>query len=120
MNARRFDGRDDDDDPELRAKLAQSGDPQPLRKSLERLVEHMGAPPVSVLTRLTERWPDLVGPALAETTRPVELVDGVLAVACAEPAIAAQVGWMEAQIRQRFDEVFGKGQLDRVVARVDR
>ncbi len=120
MNARRFDGRDDDDDPDLKAKLAQSGDPQPLRKPLERLIEHMGAPPVSVLTKLGERWPDLVGPALADATRPIELVDGVLVVGCSEPALAAQIGWMEAQIRDRFDEVFEAGQLERVVARVVR
>ncbi len=116
---RRFDGRDDEDDPELRARLAASSDPQPLRKPLERLVEHLGAPPVSVLTRLRERWPDVVGPALAETTRPVELVDRVLVVACGEAALAAQIGWMEAQIKQRFDEVFGPDQLDRVVTRVE-
>lgn len=120
MNARRFDGRDDDDDPELRARLAASSDPQPLRKPLERLIETMGAPPVSVLTKLGERWADLVGPALADATRPIELVDGVLVVACSDGALAAQVGWMEAQIRDRFDEVFGPGQLDRVVARVER
>lgn len=119
MSPRRFDGRDDDDDDDLRARLAASPGPRPLREPLERLVEHLGAPPVSVLTRLRDRWPDLVGPALADRTRPVELVDGVLTVACAEGALAAQVSWMETQIRERFDEVFGPGQLDRIRTRVE-
>ncbi len=119
MNARRFDGRDDEDDEDLRARLAASPDPSPLGETLERLVDNLGAPPVSTLSRLGERWPEVVGPALAEATRPVELVDGVLTVACSDGALAAQVSWMEAQIRERFDEVFGPGQLQRVRARVE-
>jgi predicted nucleic acid-binding Zn ribbon protein len=117
---RRFDGRDDEADEDLRARLARSGEPVPLRESLERLFHNLGAPPVSVITRLQERWPDLVGPALAASTRPIDLVDGVLTVACSDGAWAAQVRWMEAQITARFDEVFGPGRLDRVVVRVDR
>lgn len=116
---RRFDGRDDEDDDDLKARLAATPGPSPLREPLERLVNNLGAPPVSVLTRLRDRWPDLVGPGLAETTRPVELVDGVLTVACSDGALAAQVSWMEAQIRDRFDEVFGAGQLERVRTRVE-
>jgi hypothetical protein len=117
---RRFDGRDDEDDDDLRARLAASRDPQPLGEALERYLRNMGAPPVSIVTRLSDRWPDLVGPALADATRPVELVGGVLTVACSDGALASQIGWMEAQIRDRFDEVFGPGVVDRVVARVDR
>lgn len=117
---RRFDGRDEDDDEELRARLAASSDPRPLREPLERLIGNLGAPPVSVLSRLKERWPDLVGDGLAGTTRPIGLVDGVLTVACTDGVWAAQVGWSEGQIRQRFDEIFGPGQLERVVTRVDR
>lgn len=120
MSPRRFDGRDDLDDAELRARLAASGDPQPLGRSLERYLENLGVPPVSIVTRLSEEWPELVGPVLAEVTRPVELVGGVLTVACSDGALAAQIGWMEAQIRQRFDGVFGAGVLTRVVTRVDR
>lgn len=117
---RRFDGRDDLGDPELVAKVARDGEPQPLGDALERFLTQLGAPPVSIITRLDERWEELVGPALAPATRPIELVDGVLVVGCAEAALAAQIGWMEAQIRHRFDEVFGPGVVDRVVARVDR
>ncbi len=117
---RRFDGRDDEDDDDLRARLAASPEPSRLKEPLEQLVRNLGAPPVSILTRLGERWPDLVGPALAEVTRPVELVDGTLTVACSDGAVAAQVSWMEAQVRDRFDEVFGAGQLERVRTRVDR
>ena len=117
---RRFDGRDDEDDDELRARLARAPEPRPLSETLERLVEHLGAPPVSVLTRLREHWPDLVGPALAEHTRPIELVDGVLTIGCADGAMAAQLNWMEAQIRDRFDRLFGPGEMSGLRVRVDR
>lgn len=87
-----------------------------LGESLERFVSHLGGPPVSILTQLESRWPDIVGPALSAGTRPVELVDGVLRVACDDPAWASQVGWMEAQIKKRFHEVFGQDLVDRVRA----
>lgn len=116
---RRFDGREDES-RELGRKLGKTGEPVPLSESLERLVGHLGAPPISILTQLEARWPDVVGPALSATTRPVELVDGVLTIACSDGAWAAQVGWMEAQITERFDEVFGPGILERVATRIDR
>lgn len=117
---RRFDGRDDEDDEDLRARLAAAGDPQPLGPALERYVRNLGAPPVSILTALSDRWPDLVGGTLAASTRPAQLLDGVLTVACREGAVAARIGWMEAQIRERFDDIFEPGVVTRVVARVDR
>ena len=90
----------------------------PLADSLDRFVRNLGAPPVSVLTQLDDRWPELVGPGLASATRPVELIDGVLTVACHDSAWASQISWMEGQIKKRFDAIFGSGLVKRVVARV--
>ena len=115
----RYDGRPDEAD-EIARRLGTADDPTPLGDSLDRFVRNLGAPPVSVLGQLRDRWPDVVGPGLAGPTRPIELVDRVLTVGCEDAAWAAQVGWMEAQITQRFEAVFGPGLLDRIVARVDR
>jgi predicted nucleic acid-binding Zn ribbon protein len=93
-------------------------EPVPLRQGLERFFRHLGAPPVDVVTELTNRWGDIVGPALAGPTRPAELVDGVLTVACSDPAWASQVMWMEAQIKQRFAAAFPSYALTKVVTRV--
>ncbi len=90
-----------------------------LNESLERFVDHLGAPPISILSQLHDRWPELVGPGLAASTRPVELLDGVLIVACTDAAWASQIGWMEAQIVRRFEATFGSGTVERVKARVD-
>jgi predicted nucleic acid-binding Zn ribbon protein len=89
-----------------------------LGDSLETFVRNLGAPPISVLTQLDDRWPELVGPGLASATRPVELIDGVLTVACDDSAWASQISWMEGQIKKRFDATFGSGLLRRVTTRV--
>ncbi len=92
-------------------------EPQHLRKGLELFLEHLGAPPVDVITGLTDSWVDVVGPAAAGATRPIELVDGTLVVACDDPAWAAQVRWMERQIVDRFTALFPEVSLSRVAAR---
>lgn len=90
-----------------------------LRDSLERFVDHLGAPPISILTQLHDRWPEIVGPGLGAATRPVELLNGVLVVACNDAAWASQVGWMEAQIIRRFSATFGSETVHQVKTRVD-
>jgi predicted nucleic acid-binding Zn ribbon protein len=92
-------------------------DPEHVRRGLELFLKHLGAPPVNVITELSDRWVDVVGPALADATRPVELVDGVLAVSCDDPAWAAQVRWMEQQIIDRFTALFPDLTLSRVTTK---
>lgn len=86
-------------------------DPDPefttLGQSVARYVSNMGGPPLSVLSGLEQRWPEIVGPALAGATRPVELVDRVLVVGCTDGAWASQVKWMERQIIENFALVLG-------------
>ena len=101
--------------------MSYEGDqPVPLREGLERFFRHLGAPPVDVVAELTNRWPDIVGPALAEPTRPADLVDGVLTIVCDDAAWCSQIMWMEAQIKQRFGAAFPSYDLIRVVARTAR
>ncbi len=90
----------------------------PLGDSLERFVNHLGAPPISILSQLHDRWPEIVGPGLAAATEPVELLNGVLTVGCQDAAWASQIGWMEAQIIRRFDATFSAGMVQQVRARV--
>lgn len=81
-------------------------DPQPLGLALERLFGHLGAPAVQTVSELGSLWPTIVGPGLAEHSRPAGLVDGVLTVVCDDPAWASQIKWMDAQIKTRIDERF--------------
>ncbi|MEM8923738.1 MAG: DUF721 domain-containing protein, partial [Actinomycetota bacterium] len=93
-------------------------DPPALREGLERFLRHLGAPPADVLGQLSSRWPEIVGPALAGPTRPVELLDGVLVVMCDDPAWASQISWMDGQIRRRFGQLFEGVEVERVTTRV--
>ncbi|MGF1598764.1 MAG: DUF721 domain-containing protein [Acidimicrobiales bacterium] len=94
--------------------------PVPLRQGLELFFKHLGSPPVDVVTTLATRWEEIVGPALVGPTTPLEFIDGVLVVACDDPAWASQIGWMEVQIKERFAELFPTVVLRRVVARTRR
>lgn len=104
-------------DPDPGYRPVDDAPPVPVKEGLERFFRFLGAPPVDVVTRLADCWGEIVGPALAGPTRPVELLDGTLVVGCDDPAWAAQVSWMETQIRQRFATVFPTVELRRVTAR---
>ena len=97
-----------------------SEEPVPLRDSLEAFFRHLGAPPVDSLRQVGERWPEVVGPALAAPTRPAEGVDGVLLVLCDDPAWASQITWMERQICDRYRALLPDVEIDRVRVRVVR
>ncbi|MEL7209636.1 MAG: DUF721 domain-containing protein [Actinomycetota bacterium] len=93
-------------------------EPARLRQGLERFLRHLGAPPADVVSELGQRWGEIVGPALDGPTRPIELIDGVLVVACNDPAWASQVTWMEGQIRERFAAIFDGAEVRRVTTRI--
>jgi len=93
-------------------------DPQHVRSGLERVFRYMGAPAPDVVIDLGRRWGEIVGPAMAEATRPMEVVDGRMVVACNDPAWVSQVGWMERQIIARIVEMFPDTHLTRVSAKV--
>lgn len=93
-------------------------EPAQIRAGLERFLRHLGAPPTDVVSELGQRWAEIVGPALAGPTRPIELIDGVLVVACDDPAWASQISWMEGQISERFAAIFSGAKVERVATRL--
>ena len=97
-----------------------SPDPSAIGETLDHYLAYLGAPPIRTLSSLQERWTEIVGPALAEPTRPVELIDGVLVIGCDDATWASQVGWMEAQIITRFRDHFPDTEIRRIKARIGR
>jgi len=89
-------------------------DPQHVRHGLERVFRYLGAPAPDVIIDLGRRWDEIVGPAMAQATRPTEIIDGTMVVTCDDPAWVSQVGWMERQIIARFMEMFPDTPLARV------
>ena len=94
------------------------GEPQLLRESLEQFLKNLGAPPLDVVSELQQQWPSVVGPVLAEQTRPTQMTDGVLVVMCDDGAWASQIGWSQADIKRRFQQLFPQLDVSRVVARI--
>jgi predicted nucleic acid-binding Zn ribbon protein len=94
-----------------------SDDPVPLREGLEAFFRHLGAPPIDQFRSLGDSWPQVVGPALSSSTRPVELRDGVLVVVCDDPAWASQILWMERQIKDHYRELLPDVVIDRIRVR---
>lgn len=97
--------------------MAYNDEPAPVREGLELFFKHLGAPPVDVVSTLGDRWVEVVGPAMVDRTRPLEMIDGVLVIGCDDPAWASQIGWMEQQIKDRFANVFPTIELRRVTTR---
>lgn len=92
--------------------------PSPVGETLERYLASLGAPPIRTLTSLESAWPEAVGPALADPTRPVELVDGVLVVACDDASWAAQIQWSEGQVIERLRSLLPDAEIRRLRTRV--
>jgi predicted nucleic acid-binding Zn ribbon protein len=92
--------------------------PRPVAESLDTMARRLGVPAARDLSRLFDRWHELVGSAVAARTEPLSLVRGVLTVAVDQGAWAAQLGWLEADLLQRFAEVLGPGVVTSMRVRV--
>lgn len=95
-----------------------NGGPQKIGATLELFLAQMGAPPVRTLTSLESLWPQIVGPGLADRTRPIEVIDGVLVIGCDDANWGSQIGWMDSQIKQRFAEIFEGAQIRRIQLKI--
>ena len=89
--------------------------PEPRRvgESLDRVASSLGLD-----SALVTQWAQLVGPALAEHTRPRGLHDGTLLVAVDDPAWATQLRWLEADLVVRLGDVLGPDRVARIEVRV--
>jgi len=95
-------------------------DPRRLGESLDRVAGSLGLPPSGVLARLTQRWPEVVGEAVAANTTPRSLREGVLVLAVEDPVWATQLRWLEADLLARVAEAAGPGVVERIALRVRR
>ncbi len=93
-------------------------DPQPIQKSLERFFSNLGSPPIHVVSSLSDKWEDLVGPALAKVTEPVSVRDGVLTISCSDSAYVAQVQWMETQLIEAYEAEFAPNKIESIKTRL--
>ena len=94
--------------------------PKPIGESLERLLGNLNAPSVDVLDVVFRSWDSIVGPDLAEHTRPTAVDGDVLNVAASDPAWATEFRWLESEVVKRLAEATGTDRIQRVQVRVAR
>lgn len=80
---------------------------RPLRQSLGEMSTRLGLAAPDTLHSLFTGWVDLVGEPLASHVTPTGLRDGVLRLRADEPAWAAQVGYLGAELVDRINERVG-------------
>ncbi len=88
-----------------------SRDPIPLGDSLSGVVRSLRgaaqASPVSAMGGVFGRWEEAVGDAIARHVQPIKLDGDRLVVEVDDPAWATQLGFLEANLRDRLLEVTG-------------
>lgn len=96
-----------------------STDPKPVGPSLERLLSHLGAPKVSTVVEVFDRWPELVGAEIAKHSRPVSLSDNKLTIRTDDAAWASQLRWAEKELLARLAIELGSDDVKALEIRVD-
>jgi hypothetical protein len=94
--------------------------PQPIGSALDAVMRSLGAPEASGVHLVFDRWPEVVGDALAARTRPVKLDGSRLVLAVDEPAIATHVRFLQAELLARLSELLGPGRVTAIDLRVGR
>ena len=92
--------------------------PRPVRDSLDRYAERIGATRATALAAVFARWNEVVGPQVAAHTEPLSLVQGALVIGVDDPAWASQLRYLGSDILRRLEEVAGAGLASRIEVRV--
>ena len=92
-------------------------DPEPLNAAIGGLLEARGWRQAAAVGSVFGRWAEIVGPELAEHTRPESLTDGELTVTADSTAWATQVRLLAAHLVRRLNDELGDGSVRRVRVR---
>jgi predicted nucleic acid-binding Zn ribbon protein len=90
------------------------GDPTAFGPAIRELLAARGWEERVAVGGVFGRWPDLVGPELAEHTEPQTFEDGILVVAADSNAWAAQLRLLSGPLVKRLNEELGHGTVQRV------
>jgi hypothetical protein len=94
--------------------------PQSIGSALDAVMKGLGAPEASGVHLVFDRWPEVVGEALAARTRPLRIDGGKLVLAVDEPAIATHVRFLQAELLVRLEQLLGPGRVTSIDLQVGR
>lgn len=91
-----------------------ASDPQPLGEALEHVIASRGWSTRVNVHLLLGRWPELVGDAVAEHSRPEAYERGVVLVRCDSTAWATQLRLLAPQLMAKLNASLGDGTIKRL------
>lgn len=94
--------------------------PRPIATSLEHLLGNLDAPSVDVLDVIFRDWASIVGPDLAQHTRPAAVDGDRLVVNAGDSAWANEFRWLESHVLERLATVTESGRITRLHVKVSR
>ncbi len=90
------------------------GDPTAFGPAIRELMAARGWQERAAVGGVFGRWPQIVGPELAEHTEPQTFEDGVLVIAADSTSWATQVRLLASTLVKRLNEDLGHGTVQRV------
>jgi predicted nucleic acid-binding Zn ribbon protein len=103
--------------PRRSGRRPRRDDPEPLNAAIGGLIDARGWREAAAVGSVFGRWAEVVGPELAEHTRPESLADGELTVTADSTAWATQVRLLAAHLVRRLNDDLGDGAVQRVRVR---
>ena len=89
-------------------------DPVPLAEALAAVGADLGLADPGVIGVLSERWPEIVGPAIAPNARLRSLRGSTLTIAVETGAWATELRYLETQMLARIAAIVGDDAIDTV------
>ncbi len=83
------------------------GSPERLRDLIAGVGPAIGLKGALQTGVIWRRWPEIVGPGIADHAEPTSLREGVLRVRVASPAWATEIGYLADEIKERANRVAG-------------
>jgi predicted nucleic acid-binding Zn ribbon protein len=93
-------------------------EPRKIGEYLDETTRGMGVPKAGILAVVFSKWSELVGQEIASHAEPRALRDGVLTVVVDQPAWAAQLGYLAADLVAKIAVFTGSSEVEKVEFRV--
>jgi predicted nucleic acid-binding Zn ribbon protein len=103
--------------PESSGRRERQDDPQALTSAISGLISEQGWELAAATGALFGHWAQIVGPELANHTKPETLIDGELTVTADSTAWATQLRLLAGQLVHRLNVELGDGAVRRVKVR---
>jgi len=88
--------------------------PRRIADSLPGVTRRIGGADGAAFVVLASGWPKIVGPAVADHSRPLRLSGGTLTIAVDQAGWATELTYLEASLRGRLDDAVGPGVVTRL------